>query len=257
MAIKFSVRQCGDDYYFVDMIKKALPDYDIVGLSNGNIQEVPGVDLGNAIAFLFSSEMNGEETGTSILPHIGVEFLDESELSSGGLLGHSDQIFKIEKSLLNEMKAINKGDRFAIGLQISDDQIDEMIDIIGDEAPFVDLYSNKNQMLADISLSVSIWTTSKQHTRLISEIVRSIIQSGVKDLSKRGVKNINVSRSGSLYNYDFDRTIYGSEIKIKYLNTVTDYFVDETIKTINKINITGKFEEKDGTDNYSRTIEVE
>ena len=258
MAIKFIKRQCGDDYYFVDKIESLLPDYDLSGMSNGTLPSLPNIGLSNPIAMLFASEINGEEADCSILPYIGVELLNETERDQGNTLGSGFGTLQITQSILNNIKAMPIKQRFAIGDYISDNQITELESILDVEVgdPEVNLYATKNSRYFDIDLSISIWCSSKQHVRLLSDVVRSCIQLSKEDLTKKGVKNIIISKSNSLYNFDFSQTLYGSEIKLRYLNYVTDYLVDEDIKKVKRIELDGKFKGIGKTEFLDRNTSV-
>lgn len=223
--------------YFLDFIKTHIGEYHINELTNGYCGDIPSINGAHPLAMeygnMLSAAVAGSENYTSVLPAIGVEFIDDNE-NEPQVLGAGRQIIEVTQDFINAVEAIPLEKRIGNGVLMSKtvlDNIKAAKTTKGDEA----LYGRMDRYIQAQSLNISVWSDHIDVTRIVYLVVRSLLKRAKRDLS-RNAKNLRVSGSGAIYNYEFGKTLFGAEFNVTLLQMMQNVEVDgSTLQTIKKI----------------------
>jgi hypothetical protein len=248
MQIPFRIKNIGEVDFLINYFEANIGNFDLPGLSNNFIDSVPSIGEAHPLSLLFESEINSEgEAYTGMLPAIGVELINDSEHDRQNM-GETEAISIVDQSFIDEADVPIK-ERLEKGIIISDKNIQNIKDIIATQK----LYALKNMKLFDQELNISIWSTHISVTKVLYDCFMSMTQMAKKQFKKSGAKQIVLNGSGSLYNYDFSQTLYGREIKMRFVQHVRDYVADDSVSQIGQIDLVSTFVNIGRTDSYTKS----
>jgi hypothetical protein len=232
--------------YLTSYIEDKIGKYKLSELTNGHCPDKPSVQDAHPLAIEYgnalSAASNDNANFTSILPAIGVEFIDDG-MADRQPMGAGYQAISITQGFLDEIGDIDIYDRIKEGYIFSDTvlaSIQAMLTAKGSEK----LYGIQEKYLRNEVCNVSVWSNDARISRHVYVVMRSLLHRLRIPLSKKGVKNLIIKSQGALYNYEFAETLIGYEFTLNYINSQKDVTVNDQILTIKEIeeyfNETGK-----------------
>lgn len=232
-------------YFFINYLTNNISKFNLNELTNGAVGDLPNIIGAHPLAIEYGNMLSSEdENYTSILPCIGVEMLDDNDGQS--YLGSGPKTFEMSQSYIDNMSAIQLKDRFNNGIVLSDTNLDSIQaakTAKGSEKLWVESF----KYMMDQNINISIWSDNWDITRIVYVVLRDLMHRLKHELSKNGVKNAQLSGQGALYNYDFNTTLFGSELNLRFINNHRTVDVDSSIVTISKVN-----ESKEGVTGVSK-----
>jgi len=226
--------------YVMDYLEDKIPEYNFSELTNGRYGDKPGIYEAHPIALEYGNlieNVDGSESYSSIFPAIGVELVPDNE-SQKQNLGRQASGFEVDQDYIDSLSTVDLRYRLDSNLKISDKTISGIQDAYDskiDEGK--KMFAVQTLDMHDQSLTISIWADDITVRKLMYNIVRSIFKRMRFDLSKLGVKNFEMSTNFALYNYDFARTLFGSEIKINWIQPVINTIIDTELNEIKDVEL--------------------
>lgn len=228
--------------YVIDYLTQEIPKYKFGELTNNRYGDIPNIYDSHPIALEYGNLMDsltGEgESFTSILPAIGVEMIPDNLFSKQPLGRMKPSGVEVDQEFIDELKALPMKERINTGWKIPDSTIDELQNALDDKTklnPPLKLLGTRALDIHTQSVTVSIWSPTSQTKKLIYNIVRSVLKRMRFELAKQSVKDVKMETNFSMYNYDFDRTLFGSEIKVSWLHAIQDIEVNTDLLTIKDV----------------------
>lgn len=245
MSKEYFIQFAADEIqYFIDFLTNNIQGYKLNELTSGYCGDIPSIVEGHPLALEYGNLLSSGDADnyTSILPAIGIELLDDTP-SQQNTLGNRYKLEEVTQSFVDGVTAISLEDRFNNGIVMGDvvkQSIQDMITAKSGEP----LYSRTNMYMQDQMINISIWSDHGDVTRILYVIVRGLLNRAKRDLSSQGVKNVMIRGQNALYNYEFGKTLFGSEFNVTLINTHKDIEVDTDLVTLNEVehylNETGK-----------------
>jgi hypothetical protein len=223
--------------YFLSFIKEHISEYKLSELTGNYMGDVPSIQNAHPLAVeygnMLSASAEGAENYTSILPAIGVELTENGE---GGqqYLGAGKRSYEITQDYIDEKTAIELKDRFKNGLILSSTNLTNL-QAMKTAKGSDELWSTKKSYLQDVNLAISIWSDHPDITNILFNVLGDILKRAKHDISSNGVKNMKIQGIGSIYNFEFHKTLYGAEYTINLINSYDQITVDDSIGTISQV----------------------
>lgn len=217
---------------FMNNMEAAFPAYDMSGLTNGQVQNVPSINAAHPLAMeLGAQEAAQDGNYTSPLPAVGVEMLDDQQ-DTPNLLGGGAGVGRLTQEKLDELVAMTLEERYENGVIASDAVLAELQSVLtaaGSTTVFIEL----QRQLFTFTINVSAWTESHRLTRMFYNILKAIISIEAKKRTF-GKKPIIQGQQG-LYSFDFGRDLFGAEFSIRGTSLLTMWKVDSSVTPITNI----------------------
>jgi len=236
-AIHYTQFALNETNWFINYIKDNIAAYHISELTNGICGDVPSINGAHPLALeygnMLASTLAGSENYSSILPAIGVEFIDDNEFDRQPLgSGHQSTI--ITQTFLTQAAAVSLKDRMDQGIIMSKTALDA-IQAAKTAKGTAALYAEFDRYIENRSMNISIWSNNIDITRIVYLVLKALLKRAKRALSTLGVKNLKVDGQGSIYNYDFGTTLFGAEFRLAYIAEQDNIEVDDTISVIGHI----------------------
>jgi hypothetical protein len=184
-------------------------------------------------AILFSSGANLPDIN-GMFPRISVT--DASHREKETSIGQGIKDYSILKTsdiqnFKNSMGSMK--DRIDKGLLITNQQVDNMLAItesIGGEAILM-----RQQVMQDVTYYISVWCLSIDERIVLTQIMESTLFGLKQELIKQGFRNPQINTDTGITNSNFGRMIFGSELELTGINTITNYtlFKEKPLKSYN------------------------
>jgi len=217
--------------WFIDKIKVAINQYDIRNLSGGRVQAInvnsehPLVQLTSVV---LQNGGNANPDLAGILPAISVIEGDESEEMTTVGQGLRPYV-TIDSDFVQQFSEGNpmydKAERLKCGL-LSDQEAQKIQSFI--DAQGGPVLAMKEQYFERETANISVWTTNPQEVFLFTRLLRSVLFKLRKELAKLHAVDVQIRASRGLVNFNFGRTLFGSEFTVTFLNQFTNYRVFNT-----------------------------
>ena len=224
--------------YTMKYIKDNIAAYKLNEITNGRCPDAPGIHEAYPLTLEYGASLDSDgDNYTTLLPAIGVELIPDNE-GTPQTLGRKQSVFEINQAFIDELTAIPIRDRILTGNPVADSTLQEIQDAL-DAAIAADdkLYANKTVDLHNQSLTVSIWTDDITVKNLLYKTVRAILKRMRFVVSALGVKNMAVNGTDGFYNFDFDKTLYGAEFNVTWIQNVTNITIDPNVKTLKDLEL--------------------
>lgn len=243
--------------FWINYIADNIESYGISELTNKLKGDIPSINNAHPLALEYGAALTADNHGdyTSALPAIGVELLDDQEFERQPL-GRAHKPIEITQAWLNSITAIALKDRIANQVIMSTANataIQAAITAKGTEK----LWGVSKLHIQRQSVNISLWSDSFDVTRIVYIILRDVLKRAKTAFSIAGGKQLMMTGQGALYNYDFDRTLFGAEFNLNFLNTHQSIEIDTDLVTIkhveeyiSKILSGGVFTSIGGVDKY-------
>jgi len=221
--------------FIIKYIEDNIAQYKLSELTNKNMGDIPSIVGAHPLALEYGNMLSADEEGnyTSILPAIGVELADDGD-NSPQYLGSAYRVEEVTQDFIDSIKTVEMRDRFSEGIIISDSNlnlIQSAKTIKGDNK----LYIKSKTYLSNQSVVVSLWSDNWKVTRILYIVMKGILNELKHSISKEGAKNVVLSSQTAIYNYEFHKTLFGSEFNLRFVNTQKDSEIDDSIIEVSKV----------------------
>lgn len=115
----------------------------------------------------------------------------------------------------------NIKDRFDKGMLITDEQINKMealIDSLGGQAVLM-----RQEIMQDVTYYISVWSLTVDERIILTQLTEATLFGLKPEFAKIGFKNTNINTDTGIVNSNFARMIFGTEIELTGINTITNY----------------------------------
>lgn len=227
------VRNAVDEVDFIiDFFKANFAGYDPRGLTNNNGPTTPSISDVHPLANEYGGAVSGEPTDfSSYLPAIGVELLEDREDEKQFLGIANKRDVEVDQTFIDAVRAVPIEQRLREGNLISDGQLDKLeTELVASGNP--SLFGQQDKHIDAITVLVSIWSDNLSIARVYYKIVKSLIKRLKREFSSRGAKNMHSNAQNSMYNYDFDSTLYGAEITVTFVQAFVNIQIDTSVGPI-------------------------
>lgn len=219
--------------FTINFIEQNIGAYDLPGLSNNFIPEIPSVQGVHPLS-IETGDSDGEDF-QSKFPAIGVELVDDKH-SQIQTIGRRYNVIEITQAFLDARTAVNIKNRKLEGVFVSDDVLAQIqTELTAKDGADLKLYAERNMHFIEQTLNISVWSTDVTFTRIVYLTLKSLLQRLQRVFSEQGVKNLKIAGQTGLYNYDFNTTLFGGEFMLDFMQQQTDYVVDTDILEFKKI----------------------
>lgn len=221
--------------YITEYIKSNIVKYKLSELTNNNMGDLPNVVGAHPLALEYGEMISSEDPKnyTSILPAIGIELTDENDYAPQ-YMGTGYKVEEVSQSFIDTAKSVSMKNRFSKGMLLSGTNLD-LIQTAKTLKGSEKLYAKTNTYLNEQSLVVSVWSDNWKLTRILFVAMRSIMNKLRRELSKEGAKNVSLHSQAALYNYEFNKTLFGGEFNLRFVNSHKDSTIDNSIGTIKRV----------------------
>lgn len=228
--VKFTSYDIWNTEYYIELLNQEFAFRDLKEISNGRIEGIKAVKehpLIQMVGAVLSS--GGESNLVGILPSIGVVEGDADhtidrvgETTGKYLIWGQPEINQLKTGLENLEESQREG-------IISKTQIQNLENILAkNNALKVQIVTGFQQE----TIFISLWCNTLEERQLISKVLRSIIYDLRDQMTKDGIKNINLRTSKGLTNMNFGRVIYGEETELTFFSKFHNYtIIDEPVNT--------------------------
>jgi len=215
--------------YFITQLETEIAYRDIAGLTNDRI-EILGITKEHPLAKLMAAQLsdvrNADAMMSSIIPAISVT--PGNMTDDAFTVGKSLQPETIDDDFIDIMKAfLDKTDR-----QIQNDVLisKKQIETITGEYKRIaagGMKAQVNEWYKNEEINISVWSDSADLDILLGNLMDSMltfIQIGFIGDDSR-IRNLQVRINKGLTNFNFGRTLYGSEYNLTFLNSFSNYII--------------------------------
>lgn len=171
---------------------------------------------------LFPSSGSTVPDLNAMFPRVAVT--DASHREQFTTLGQGIKSYSILKSsdvLAFKNSVGSMKNRVEAGMLITDEQINNMLAItesLGGEAVLM-----KQEIMQDVTYYISVWALTVDHRIILTQIVEATLYGLKPEFAKIGLKNTNINTDTSIVNSNFARMIFGTEIELTGINTISNY----------------------------------
>lgn len=226
--------------FLIDFFKEKIELYRIEEITDGAMGNIPNI---MPIHPLFQESVqytsSGNNTYDSVLPAISIEYANEED--SIPKLGYTEQLMIFNQESLDAIKmsdiikaGARKRERLRRGYIISETQIaeiEQMMDTAAAKEPVEKLYTRRYQYAGHENITISVWADSSEKRDMLNTISKALLLKGRKEISKEfRLKDLRISTNNGLVNMEFGRTLFGAEIRIRYMNNIQDFTISSDIQ---------------------------
>ena len=229
IVTKFSDYVVQSVEYFIAQIETELAYRDLSGLTNGRVAKI-GVVKEHPLSMLMSAQLaearNADKVRSSLIPVISVT--PGSLTSEGFTLGNAYQPEIVDNTFIDYFKELQLLTQKEIqeSVLITTDQIDTIVSEYNRTAES-GMKSQKNQWNKKEEINISIWSDSVDEDiilGLLMDSVLSFMQIGFMG-DDSPIRNMEIKTTKGLTNFNFGRTLYGSEYNLTILNSFNNYII--------------------------------
>jgi len=221
--------------YLISYFKSNIAAYKLNELTNALCADIPSINDTHPLAMEYGNLLSaGENNYTSLLPAIGIEFISDSP-SALNTLGRGYEVIEIDQAFHDAISSVDVKNRIRDGYIASDAALTELQDAIDDADP-EKIYATSIRDINTVTVNISIWSNNVKVTRTMMYVVKSLLQRARLDLSSKGIKNMRINTTGSLYNYDFSETLFGVEYSLTDMTqSIVNIEIDTALSTIKNV----------------------
>ena len=225
--------------YFIEKIENDLLLRDLPGLFKNKV-EIINVTKQHPLVQLVSSRIN-EDSRTSdllrsgILPAISVT--PGSTMSEGFTLGQSYTSKIVDSEFINILKSFqDKSEKEIIkDVLITKKQIEDIISAYNRLDSKNNMRYQNNEWHKKEELNISVWSEHNDITNILTNLMDSILAGIQVDIvgNDSRMRNMEYKITEGLTNFNFGRTLFGSEYSLTFLNTYSNYILYTDIELTN------------------------
>jgi len=215
--------------YFINQIENELEYRDIEQLSNSKIEKI-SITKEHPLVALMMSQLNETRNSdllrSNLIPAISVTPGNISE--EGFTLGQSYKTEIIDDDFIDDLKIYLEKSNKEIqqDLLITKRQIENIISEYK-RVPHGKMRLQKNEWHKNEEINISVWSDSPDIDILLGNLIDSIlatIQIGFAGDNSR-LKFFRYNISKGLTNFNYGRTLFGSEYNLTFLNSFNNYII--------------------------------
>lgn len=216
-----------------DVLQKELNEFklDNIGqILNGRTIKIE-VTLDHPLMVLAGAILFGNGPGAptdvnAMFPRVAV--IDASHRERDTTIGEGIKSYSVLKSsdiIAFKNSVGNMKERMNAGMIITDQQINTMLAItekLGGEAVLM-----RQENMQDVSYYISVWGTSVNDRIILTQIVEATLFGLKPEFVRQGFKLPQINTDTGIVNNNFGRMLFGCEIELTGINTITNYTLFE------------------------------
>lgn len=216
--------------YFIERIESCLEIRDVPGLFNNKIEIINITKqhpLAEFLSAMLSEQRNADDLMSSIIPAISVTPGNMSE--EGFTLGKGFKTELVNDTFIDVLKTfLEKTQKERIeDVLLTQKQIELIIGEYNRLGSTKNMRAEIHEWHKDEEINVSVWTSSADMDIILGNLMDSILSEISVGFSgdEERVRHFRFKTNKGLTNFNFGRTLYGSEYNLTFLNTFNNYTI--------------------------------
>jgi hypothetical protein len=229
------IEQSVDEVNFIiNYLQTNIAKYDLNALTNNNMGDTPSIVGAHPLALEYGNFISSDDDNyTSILPAIGVELIDDND-NNQKFMGSGHKVYEITQEYIDSVNALTVNNRFENGIVLSDSNL-TTVQTEKTNKGSEKLWGISENFLMNQNINISCWSDHWQITRILYVVLRGLLHSLKRELSKNSARNATLTGQGAIYNYEFNQTLFGAEFNLRFINNHNNIEVDSSIGTIKQV----------------------